>query len=162
MKLRKGDKLPESELFYLDENKVVKKIKTNFLFKKQKVIMFGLPGAFTSTCSSKHLPGFIKNYEEAKKKGITKIICISVNDPFVMAAWGNIHNVNDKILMLGDPFCKFVKEIGAEVDKSEKGLGIRSCRFTMLVEDGIVKEIKEEKDTASCEITSADSFLKEI
>ena len=162
MKIKKGDILPESELFYLDENKTVKKINTKLLFKNQKVIVFGLPGAFTAVCSAKHLPGFIKNYEEAKKKGVTKIICISVNDPFVMKAWGDLHNVKDKILMVGDPFCKYIKEIGADVDKSEKGLGIRSSRFTMLVENSIIKEIKEEKDTASCEISAAENFLKEI
>ena len=150
MKLKKGDKLPSGELFYLDEKKVVKKIDTNSLFKNQKAIMFGLPGAFTTVCSTKHLPGFINNFEEVKKKGITKIICISVNDPFVMNAWGEVHNVEDKILMVGDPFCKFIKEIGADVDKSKKGLGTRSSRFTMLVEKGIViKELSEEEvDTA--------------
>ena len=162
MKLKKGDKLPHGELFYLDENKKVKKINTNLLFENQKIILFGLPGAFTAVCSSKHLPGFIKNYEEAKKKGVTKIICISVNDPFVMKAWGEANNVGDKILMVGDPFCKFIKDIGAEVDKSERGLGIRSSRFTMLVENGIVNEVKEEKDTSSCEISAAENFLKGI
>ena len=162
MKIKEGEKLPSGELFYLDENKVVKKIKINSLFKNQKVIMFGLPGAYTSVCSTKHLPGFVNNFEEAKKKGITKIICISVNDPFVMQAWGEKHNVKDKILMVGDPFCRFVKEIGAEVDKSEKGLGIRSSRFTMLVDNCTVKLIKEEKDTADCEISAANNFLKEI
>ena len=162
MKLKKGDKLPSGEVFYLDKNKVVKKININLLIENQKVIIIGLPGAFTSVCSAKHLPGFVKNYDEFKKKGISKIICISVNDPFVMKAWGDAHNVEDKILMLGDPFCKFIKDIGADVDKSEKGLGIRSSRFAMLVENSIVKEIKEEKDTASCEITAAENFLKEI
>ena len=162
MKLKKGDKVPKGELFYLDENKKVNKTNTEFLFKNQKVIVFGLPGAFTAVCSAKHLPGFIKNYEEAKKKGVTKIICISVNDPFVMEAWGDAHNAKDKILMVGDPFCKYIKEIGADVDKSEKGLGIRSSRFTMLLEDCVVKKIKEEKDTAICEITAAENFLKEI
>ncbi len=162
MKLKKGDKVPKGELFYLDENKKVNKTNTEFLFKNQKVIVFGLPGAFTAVCSAKHLPGFIKNHEEAKKKGVTKIICISVNDPFVMKAWGDLHNVKDKILMVGDPFCKFIKEIGADIDKSERGLGIRSSRFTMLLEDGVVKEIKEEKDTASCEVSAAENFLKLI
>ena len=162
MKLKKGDRLPSGELFYLDEKKTVKKIETDLLFKNQKVIIFGLPGAFTAVCSAKHLPGFINNFEEAKKKGVTKIICISVNDPFVMRSWGEVHKVEDKILMIGAPFCKFIKEIGAEVDKSEKGLGIRSSRFTMLVENGIVKELKEEKDTATCEISSAENFLKNI
>ena len=162
MKLKIGDKLPLGEVFCLDENKKVKKIEINSLLKNQKAIILGLPGAFTTVCSSKHLPGFVNNFEEAKKKGITKIICISVNDPFVMNAWGEIHKVKDKILMIGDPFCKFIKKIGADVDKSEKGLGIRSSRFTMLVENGIVKELKEEKDTASCEISAADNFLKNI
>jgi len=162
MKLKKGDKIPQGELFYLGVNKAVEKINTKHLFENQKIIMFGLPGAFTKVCSAQHLPGFIKNYEETKKKGVSKIICISVNDPFVMHAWGETFNVKDKILMVGDPFCKFIKDIGADVDKSEKGLGIRSSRFAMLVENSIVKEIKEEKDTASCEITAAENFLKEI
>jgi len=140
----------------------VKKIDTNILFKNQKAILFGLPGAFTSVCSAKHLPGFVNNFDLAKKKGISKIICVSVNDPFVMNAWGEKHKVGDKILMIADPFCKFIKEIGATVDKSEKGLGVRSSRFTMLVEDGFVKELKEEKNTAECEISSAENFLEGI
>ena len=162
MKIKEGDKLPSGELFYLDENKVVKKIEINSFFKNQKAIMFGLPGAFTAVCSAKHLPGYVNNFDEAKKKGITKIICISVNDPFVMKAWGDVHNVGDKILMAADPYCKFIKEIGAEVDKSAKGLGIRSSRFTMLVENGIIKKLREENETAECQISAADNFLKEI
>ena len=144
------------------ENKAVKKIVTDSLFKNKKVIMFGLPGAFTPVCSAKHLPGFINNFNETKKKGITKIICISVNDPFVMNAWGEAHKVGDKILMIADPYCKFIKAIGAGVDKSAKGLGIRSSRFTMLVENGIIKKLKEESDTGNCEISAAENFLKEI
>ena len=162
MKIKEGDELPSGELFYLDEDKTVKKITTDSLFKNQKVIMFGVPGAFTAVCSAKHLPGFVNNFEEAKKKGITKIICISVNDPFVMKAWGDVHNVGDKILMAADPYCKFTKEIGAEVDKSAKGLGIRSSRYTMFVENGIIKKLREESDTSKCEISAADNFLKEI
>ena len=162
MKIKEGDKLPSGELFYLDENKVVKKIETNSFFKNQKVIIFGVPGAFTAVCSAKHLPGYVNNFQEAKKKGVTKIICISVNDPFVMKAWGEEHKVENKILMFGDPFCKFIKEIGAEIDKSEKGLGLRSSRFAMLLENGVVKKLKEERDTASCEISAAENFLKEI
>ena len=162
MKIKKGDKIPSVDLFYLDENKAVKKIKANLLFENQKVILFGLPGAFTSVCSAKHLPGFVNNFDLAKKKGINKIICISVNDPFVMNAWGEKHKVGDKILMIADPFCKFTKEIGATVDKTEKGLGLRSSRFTMLLENGIVKELKEEKNTAECEISSAENFLEAI
>ena len=162
MKIKKGDKIPSVDLFYLDENKAVKKIKANLLFENQKVSLFGLPGAFTSVCSAKHLPGLVNNFDLAKKKGINKIICISVNDPFVMNAWGEKHKVGDKILMIADPFCKFTKEIGATVDKTEKGLGLRSSRFTMLLENGIVKELKEEKNTAECEISSAENFLEAI
>ena len=161
MKIKTGDKLPNSELFYLDQNNDVKKINVLDLCKG-KTIILGMPGAFTKTCSALHLPGYIKNYELAIKKGITKIVCIAVNDPNVMKAWGENHNVGNKIFMAGDPFLKLTKAIGAEVDKSEKGLGIRSNRYTMLVEDGEVKKVEEEKETASCELSAAENFLKSI
>ena len=121
-----------------------------------------MPGAFTKTCSAKHLPGYIKNYELAIKKGVTKILCIAVNDPNVMKAWGENQNAGSKIFMAGDPFLKFTKAIGAEVDKFEKGLGIRSNRYTMLVEDGKLKKVEEEKETASCELSAAENFFKSI
>ena len=161
MKIKTGDKLPNSDLFYLDQNNDVKKIDVLDLCKG-KTIILGMPGAFTKTCSALHLPGYIKNYELATKKGITKIVCIAVNDPNVMKAWGENHNVGNKIFMAGDPFLKLTKAIGAEVDKSEKGLGIRSNRYTMLVEDGEVKKVEEEKETASCELSAAENFLKSI
>ena len=161
MKLKIGDKLPSSELFYLDENNDVKKI--DVLDRcKDKTIILGMPGAFTKTCSALHLPGYIKNYEQVLKKGISKIVCIAVNDPNVMKAWGKNQNVGSKIFMAGDPFFKFTKAIGAEVDKSEKGLGIRSNRYTMFVENGEVKKIEEEKETATCELSAAENFLKVI
>ena len=161
MIIKAGDKLPSSELFYLDQNNDVKKIDITDLCK-EKTIILGMPGAFTKTCSSLHLPGYIKNYELALKKGISKIICIAVNDPSVMKAWGENQNAGDKIFMIGDPFLKFTKAIGAEVDKSEKGLGLRSNRYTMLVENGEVKKIEEEKETAACKLSSAESFLNAI
>ena len=161
MKLKAGDKLPSSELFYLDQNNDVKKIDVLDLCKG-KTIILGMPGAFTKTCSTLHLPGYIKNYELASKKGISKIICIAVNDPNVMKAWGENQNVEDKIFMAGDPFLKFTKAIGSEVDKSAKGLGIRSNRYTMLVENEVVKKIEVEKETANCELSAAESFLNSI
>ena len=161
MKLKKGDKLPSSELFYLNQNNDVKKIDILDLCKG-KTIILGMPGAFTKTCSDLHLPGYIKNYELATKKGITKIVCIAVNDPNVMKAWAENQNAGDKVFMAGDPFIKFTKAIGAEVDKSEKGLGIRSNRYTMLVDNGEVKKIEEEKETVSCELSAAENFLKAI
>tara|TARA_B100000700_G_scaffold53512_1_gene57108 strand:- start:271 stop:759 length:489 start_codon:yes stop_codon:yes gene_type:complete len=162
MNIKPGENLPQNDFFYLDEKNEVKKIATNDLFKKQKAIILGMPGAFTKTCSAVHLPGYLKNYDLALKKGITKIVCIAVNDPNVMKAWGQNQKVGNKILMMGDPFCKFTKAIGAEVDKSAKGLGIRSNRYTMLLEDGVVKKIEEEKETATCELSAAENFLNEI
>ncbi|MAJ86289.1 MAG: peroxiredoxin [Candidatus Pelagibacter sp.] len=162
MKLKKGDKLPSVDLFYIDQNNEVRKTNIFENCKNDKVILLGMPGAFTKTCSALHLPGYIKNFELALKKDITKIICIAVNDPNVMKAWGENQNVNNKILMLGDPFLKFTKAIGAEVDKSAKGLGIRSNRYTMLVEKGLVKKIEEEKETATCNLSAAESFLNSI
>jgi peroxiredoxin len=161
MKIKEGEKLPLSDFFYLDDSGT-KKIKSSELFNNQKVIIIGVPGAFTKVCSEKHLPGYINNFYEAKKKGVTKIVCVSVNDPNVMKAWGENQNVKDKIFMAADPFCRFTKLIGAEVDKSEKGLGIRSSRYTMLIEKEIIKKIKEEKETGACEISSAENFIKDI
>ena len=129
---------------------------------EEKVILFGLPGAFTPTCSAKHLPGFTKATEELKKKGIKKVICISVNDPFVMDAWGKIHNVENKILMVADYIGNFTKKIGAEINLNNRGLGIRSIRYTMLVEKGNILKISEEEIAGKCEITAAENFLKEI
>ena len=153
MKIKVGDKLPSSELFYLDQNNDVKKIDVQDLCKDNKTIILGMPGAFTKTCSALHLPGYIKNYDLAKKKGVTKIICIAVNDPNVMKAWGENQNAGSKIFMAGDPFLNFTKSIGAEVDKSKKGLGVRSNRYTMLIENKVLKKIEEEKDTATCELS---------
>ena len=98
-------------------------------------------------------------YQEYKNKGVDKIICIAANDPFVMNAWGKENNVGDKIIMIGDPFLNFIKAIGAEVDKSGRGMGVRSNRYTMLVEDMKVVKLKEEKETGSCEISAAENFL---
>ena len=162
MKIKEGDKLPTSEFFYLDKENAVKKIRSNEFFKNQKAIIIGVPGAFTKVCSAKHLPGFVQNYNEVKKKGVTKIICVSVNDPNVMKAWGEIQKIEDKIFMAADPFCKFTKAIGAEIDKSSKGLGVRSARYTMLVENEVVKKIKEEKDTGACELSAAENFILDI
>ena len=101
-------------------------------------------------------------HQEYKNKGIDRIICIAANDPFVMDAWGKANNVDDKIIMIGDPLLNFIKDIGAEVDKSGRGMGIRSNRFTMLVEDMKVIKLKEEKETGICEISAAENFLKLI
>ena len=162
MKIKVGEKLPNSELFYLDQNNDIQKVDILDLCKNNKTIILGMPGAFTKTCSALHLPGYIKNYDLAKKKGVTKIICIAVNDPNVMKAWGENQKTGNKIFMVGDPFLNFTKSIGTEVDKSEKGLGVRSNRYTMLVENQVLKKVVEEKETATCELSGAESFLKSI
>ena len=160
MKVKKGDRVPDAKVFILDKNP--KEIFIKEIIGEDKVILFGLPGAFTPTCSTKHLPGFIKVTKELKKKSIKKVICISVNDPFVMDAWGKVHNVEDKILMVGDSMGNFTKSIGAELDLNSRGLGIRSSRYTMLVEKGSILKVSEEEVAGKCEYTAAENFLKEI
>ena len=159
MKIKENEKIPSSEVFILENGEPVKKNIENFL-KNKKSVIFGLPGAYTSVCSAKHLPGYVKNSEKYKEKGVDQIICMSVNDPFVMNAWGKENNVGNKIIMMGDPFLNFTKAIGAEVDKSGRGLGIRSNRYTMLIDNLKVVKIQEEKDTSSCEISAAENFLE--
>jgi len=161
MKLKENEIVPNAEVFIIENSNPVQKKIEEFL-KNKKVIIFGLPGAYTSVCSAKHLPGYIKNYEKIREKGIDLVICISVNDPFVMNAWGKENNVGDKILMVGDPFLNFTKAIGAEVDKSARGLGIRSNRYTMLVDNLKVIKLQEEEDTGACEISAAENFLELI
>jgi peroxiredoxin len=158
MKLKENDTIMSSEVFIFESGEPVKKDILEIL-KEKKVILFGLPGAFTSVCSARHLPGYVSTHEAYKEKGIDNIICVSVNDPFVMDAWGKSHNVGDKVTMMADPFLNFTKSIGAEVDKSARGLGIRSNRYTMLIDNLKIIKIQEEQDTGACEISSAQSFL---
>ena len=160
MKIKEGDLLPDAKVFILDKDP--KEISLKQIIGDDKVILFGLPGAFTRTCSAKHLPGFINATDQIKKKNIKKVICISVNDPFVMDAWGKIHNVENKILMVGDSNAIFTKSIGAELNLNHRGLGTRSSRYTMLVEKGYIVKISEEEVAGKCESTAAENFLKEI
>ena len=160
MKIKKGDNLPDAKVFILDKDPKETSIKQ--IIGDDKIILFGLHGAFTPTCSTKHLPGFIKSLNTLKEKDIKKVICISINDPFVMDAWGKAHNVSNKILMVGDSNGDFTKNIGAEVNLVKRGLGIRSSRYTMLVEKGKVVKISEEEIAGKCESSAAENFLKEI
>ena len=161
MKIKENDKIPNSEVFILENGEPIKKNIKEFL-KNKKVIIFGLPGAYTSVCSAKHLPGYVKMYDNYKGEGIDQIICISVNDPFVMDAWGKSHNIQENVVMLGDSNGEFTKNIGAEVDLKARGLGIRSARYTMLIESGVIKKIAEEEVARNCEVTAAENFLKQI
>ena len=122
MKIKIKDQLPDTEIFQLVDGEPQKR-KLSETIGDGKVVLFGLPGAFTSTCSKLHLPGFVANADKIKAKGIQNIFCLSVNDPYVMHGWGEIHNTGDKIKMLSDPYLLFTKAIGAEVDRNAKGMG---------------------------------------
>ena len=159
MNINENDQIPNVDIFVMENGEPIKK-NIQVILKDKKAVIFGLPGAYTSVCSAKHLPGYVNMFEQYKEKGIDHIICISVNDPFVMSAWGKEHNVGDKILMIGDPFLNFTKGIGADVDKRSRGLGIRSNRYTMLVDNLKIVKLQEEADTGSCEISAAENFIK--
>ena len=159
MKLKIKDQIPNTDIFHLIDGEP-KQNKLSEILGNGKIILFGLPGAFTSTCSKLHLPGFVANADKIKKKGIENIFCISANDPYVMNAWGDVNNTEDKIKMLSDPYLLFTKAIGAEVDRNSKGMGIRSNRYAMVIENLEVLKIQVEKETKQCGLTSAESILE--
>ena len=159
MKLKIKDQIPDTEIFHIVDWEP-QQSKLSEILGNGKIILFGLPGAFTSTCSKLHLPGFVANANKIKEKGIENIFCISVNDPYVMNAWGDANNTEDKIKMLSDPYLLFTKAIGAEVDRNSKGMGIRSNRYAMIIENLEVLKIQVEKETKQCGLTSAESILE--
>ena len=158
MKLKIKDQIPDIEIFHLiDGEPQTSKIRD--ILGNGKVILFGLPGAFTSTCSKLHLPGYVANADKIKAKGIDNIFCLSVNDPFVMNAWGEANNSAGKITMLSDPYLLFTKAIGAEVDRNSKGMGIRSNRYAIVIQNLEVVNIQVEKETKQCGLSSAEGIL---
>ena len=161
MKLKVKDQIPDTEILHLVDGEP-QKIKLRKILGNGKIILFGLPGAFTSTCSKLHLPGFVSNADKIKAKGIKNIFCLSVNDPYVMNGWGEINNTANKIKMLSDPYLFFTKAIGAEVDRNAKGMGIRSNRYLMVIENFTVVNIHVEKETKECGLTSAENLLNNL
>ena len=161
MKLKINDQIPNTEIFHLVDGEP-QKSKLREIIGDRKIVLFGLPGAFTSTCSKLHLPGFVANADKIKSKGIENIFCLSVNDPYVMHGWGEINNTGDKIKMLSDPYLLFTKAIGAEVDRNTKGMGIRSNRYLMIIENFTVVKIYVEKETKECGLTSAENLLNNL
>ena len=161
MKLKIKDQLPDTEIFQLVDGEPHKS-KLREVIGRRKIVLFGLPGAFTSTCSKLHLPGFVSNADKIKTKGIENIFCLSVNDPYVMNGWGEINNTGNKIKMLSDPYLSFTKLIGAEVDRNAKGMGIRSNRYLMVIENFTVVNIHVEKETKECGLTSAENLLNNL
>ena len=131
------------------------------LFAGKKVVMFSLPGAFTPTCSKKHLPGYLEKYDEFKQKGVDTIACLAVNDAFVMDAWAKAQGAEGKVLMLSDGNGEFTKKLGLEMDASKYGMGTRGKRFSAIVEDGVVKELNVEAP-GEFKVSSADATVCQL
>jgi glutaredoxin/glutathione-dependent peroxiredoxin len=160
MTVKVGDKVPSAKLKQMSAEGP-KDISTDELFSGKKVAVFALPGAFTPTCSARHLPGFVEKAEELKKKGVQTIACVSVNDAFVMDAWGKAQNVGDKVLMLADGNGDFARAMGLEMDGTAHGMGKRSQRYSMIVDNGVIKQLNVEQPRAF-EVSSADYMLKQL
>jgi peroxiredoxin len=160
MTIKVGDKLPTVSLKYMNKDGM-QTATTDDLFKGKKAVLFGLPGAFTPTCSAKHLPGFVTHAEELKKKGVEVIACLSVNDAFVMDAWGKAQNAGEKVLMLADGNADFAKATGLTMDGTGYGMGMRTSRWAMVLEDGKVKTLNVEAPGAF-EVSSAEAVMKAL
>ena len=160
MAIQVGDRIPEGTLAHMTGDGPAP-ISTADIFKGKTVVLFALPGAFTPTCSAKHLPGFVEKAGEIKAKGVDTIACLSVNDPFVMGAWGQDQNVGDKVLMLADGSAAFTKAVGLELDLENEGFGLRSQRYVMIVDDGVVSAVNVEQGGAF-EVSSAEAILEAL
>lgn len=159
MTISAGEKIPSVDLATMTENGP-DGISTDDIFGGKKVAIFGVPGAFTPTCSAKHLPGFVEHAAAIKAKGVDTIACISVNDAFVMGAWGKDQNVGEDVVMLADGSGAFAAATGLELDLVGKGLGMRNQRFSMIVDDGVVQSINVDEGTF--EKTSAEQMLSDL
>lgn len=155
--IKVGDKIPSATLMQMKDGGP-KPVSTDELFKGKKVALFALPGAFTPTCSAKHLPGYIRQSDMLKSKGIDTIACVSVNDAFVMRAWGDAQGAGGKVMMLADGNGEFTHALGLGFDASKFGMGQRSQRYSMVVDDGVVKALNIEPPGAF-EVSSADHMV---
>jgi len=160
MAIKVGDKVPSAKLQIKTKDGVQTKT-TDELFGGKKVVLFALPGAFTPTCSAKHLPGFVNNFQAIKAKGVDAIACLSVNDAFVMDAWGKDQNVEDKVMMLADGNADFTKAVGLTMDGTGYGMGTRSQRYAMIIDKGVITALNVEAPGAF-EVSSAESILKAL
>ena len=159
--IKVGDRVPSVKLKHMTAEGI-KDITTDELFKGKKVVLFALPGAFTPTCSAKHLPGFVQRAAEIKAKGVDTVACLSVNDAFVMNAWKRDTDQRDEATFLADGNAEFTKAIGMELDASGNGLGIRSKRYSMLVDDGVVKKFNVEPAPGKVEVSGGDTLLGQL
>jgi len=161
MAVEVGTVIPSLTLKYLSEEGM-KEITTDALFKGRKVVMFALPGAYTPTCSARHLPGYVENVEAFKAKGVDAVICLAVNDPFVMRAWGKEHGADGKVFLLPDGNAVLTRALGMEFDASAAGLGIRSRRYAVVVNDGTVSAVSAEEVPSTLELSSAEAMLAKL
>ncbi|CAO1947991.1 unnamed protein product [Urochloa humidicola] len=156
-----GDSLPDGQLGWFDENDQLQQVSVHSLAAGKKVILFGVPGAFTPTCSMQHVPGFITQAEQLKAKGVDEILLISVNDPFVMKAWAKTYPENKHVKFLADGSGAYTKALGLELDLTEKGLGIRSRRFALLA-DNLKVTVANIEEGGQFTISGADEILKAL
>lgn len=160
MTIKIGDRIPSVTLRTLGPDGP-QAIASDEFFKGRKVVLFGLPGAFTRTCSSRHLPGYVGQAAEFRARGVDAIACLSVNDAFVMGAWGKEHGAEGKVVMLGDGNAEFTRAVGLELDRTREGMGTRSQRYAMLVEDGVVKALHIE-NPGEFSVSSAEAMLRAL
>ena len=160
MTINTGDKLPDATFVKVTENGP-EQVTTADYFKGRKVALFSVPGAFTPTCSAKHLPGFVDKADELKAKGVDEIVCTAVNDAFVMGAWGKSASADGKVTMLADGNGAFAKAVGLEMDGSKFGMGTRGQRFSMIVNDGVVEELNVEAP-GDFKVSSAEHMLGQL
>ena len=158
MAIEVGAAVPSATLKHLT-SAGIEDLELSPLLKGKRVILFGLPGAYTPVCSTQHLPGFVEDADRLKAGGVAAIACISANDPFVMSAWGKEHGVGDKVMMLCDPEAAFTKSLGLSLDLSGLGLGERSKRWSMVVEDGVVATVNVEDSIFDAHVSGAANLL---
>ena len=160
MTIKPGDSIPSATLYMMGANGPTS-ASTDDFFKGKKVAMFGLPGAFTPTCSAQHVPSYLSNAAALKEKGVDSIICLSVNDAFVVGAWAKDQGVGDNIIMAGDGSGLLTKAMGLELDLMSRGMGIRCQRFSMIVDDGVVSVLNHEA-SGEYRISSAENMLNQL
>ncbi len=161
MTIKIGDTIPSVTLKRLGENGM-EDVNTVEYFTNKKIVLFATPGAFTPTCAQKHLPGYVSNADKIKAQGVDEIICLSVNDPFVMRHWGESANANGKVTMLPDGNGQFVEALGLTMDGTGFGLGKRAQRFSMVIENNIVKDLAVEPAAGNVELSGADVCLVKL
>jgi glutaredoxin/glutathione-dependent peroxiredoxin len=144
MTIKVGDRLPEATFRTMGADGTPKETKVGEVFGGKKVALFAVPGAYTPTCHKQHMAGFVQNYDELKKRGFDVVACTSVNDVFVLTNWSKDSKADGKILMLADGSAEFAKYVGLDIDLTARGMGVRSKRYSMIVEDGVVKSLNVE------------------